>query len=171
MRILSCFIPATEGVARVAGFHCLEHPIEVKRRIGYLPETPPLYLELTTVEYLTFMGRLKGMSANDLRRGQVPMRVLAYCLMPTHFHVAVWPRHDGELSGWMQWLLTAARAALPRGLSPGRRSVAMVQPARVGPGGPWAARRARTAAEGLGGAHGGPPGAGGEPPTPRASAE
>ena len=69
MRILTCFIPATEGVARVAGFNCLEHPLEVKRRIGYLPETPPLYLELTTVEYLTFMGRIKGMSANDLRRG------------------------------------------------------------------------------------------------------
>ncbi len=37
---------------------------------------------------------------------QVPMRVLAYCLMPNHFHLAVWPRHDGDLSGWMQWLLT-----------------------------------------------------------------
>lgn len=38
---------------------------------------------------------------------QVPMRVLAYCLMPNHFHLAVWPRGDGDLSRWMQWLLTA----------------------------------------------------------------
>src|SRR4051794_18951267 len=38
---------------------------------------------------------------------RVPMRVLAYCLMPNHFHLAVWPRGDGDLSRWMHWLLTA----------------------------------------------------------------
>lgn len=38
---------------------------------------------------------------------RVPMRLLAYCLMPNHFHLALWPYHDGELSRWMQWLLTA----------------------------------------------------------------
>ncbi|MER3424023.1 MAG: MFS transporter [Nitrospiraceae bacterium] len=69
MRILTCFMPATEGIARVAGFDCFEQPEEVKRRIGYLPETPPLYHELTVVEYLTFVGRLKGMSADGLRTG------------------------------------------------------------------------------------------------------
>src|SRR5207237_3618809 len=69
MRILTCFMPATEGVARVAGYDCLEQPLEVKRRIGYLPETPPLYHELTVREYLTFVGRLKGMSAANLRSG------------------------------------------------------------------------------------------------------
>ena len=69
MRILTCFMPATEGVARVAGFDCFEQPLEVKRRIGYLPETPPLYLELTVVEYLTFMGRIKAMNSKDLNRG------------------------------------------------------------------------------------------------------
>ena len=47
MRILTCFMPATEGIALVAGFDCADHPMEVKRRIGYLPETPPVYLELT----------------------------------------------------------------------------------------------------------------------------
>ncbi len=67
MRILTCFMPATEGVARVAGFDCFEQPLEVKRRIGYLPETPPLYHELTVVEYLTFVGRLKGLHAGALR--------------------------------------------------------------------------------------------------------
>ncbi len=38
---------------------------------------------------------------------RLPMRVLAYCLMPNHFHLVLWPRHDGDLSRWMQWLLTA----------------------------------------------------------------
>src|SRR5918912_3696019 len=60
MRILTCFMPATDGTARVAGFDCFEQPMEVKRRIGYLPETPPLYQELTVTEYRTFIGRLKG---------------------------------------------------------------------------------------------------------------
>ena len=69
MRILTCFLPATEGVARVAGFDCFEQPIDVKRRIGYLPETPPVYQELTVMEYLTFVGRIKGMAAADLRHG------------------------------------------------------------------------------------------------------
>jgi ABC-2 type transport system ATP-binding protein len=69
MRILTCFMPATEGVARVAGFDCFDQPIEVKRRIGYLPEHPPLYQELTVTEYLTFVGRIKGMGTEDLRSG------------------------------------------------------------------------------------------------------
>src|SRR5918992_5644395 len=69
MRILTCFLPATEGLARVAGFDCFEQPGEVKRRIGYLPETPPLYQELTVSEYLTFVGRLKGMKPDSLRAG------------------------------------------------------------------------------------------------------
>ncbi len=69
MRILTCFMPASAGTATVAGFDCFEQPLEVKRRIGYLPETPPLYQELTVTEYLTFVGRLKGMSAAALRTG------------------------------------------------------------------------------------------------------
>lgn len=67
MRILTCFMPATEGVARVAGFDCFEQPMEVKRRIGYLPETLPLYHELTVTEHLTFVGRIKGLRADELR--------------------------------------------------------------------------------------------------------
>jgi ABC-2 type transport system ATP-binding protein len=67
MRIVTSFLPATEGTARVAGFDCFEQPNEVKRRIGYLPETPPLYQELTVVEYLTFVARLKGVEAEQLR--------------------------------------------------------------------------------------------------------
>lgn len=67
MRILTCFMPATEGQARVAGYDCFEQPVEVKRRIGYLPETPPVYQELSVTEYLTFTGRLKGLGRTELR--------------------------------------------------------------------------------------------------------
>ncbi len=59
MRILACFTPPSTGMASVAGFDCLEQPMEVKRHLGYLPELPPLYPELTVDEYLTFTGRLK----------------------------------------------------------------------------------------------------------------
>ncbi len=69
MRILTCFMPATEGTARVAGFDCFEQPLEVKKRIGYLPEIPPVYQELTVMEHLTFVGRLKGMSGAALKTG------------------------------------------------------------------------------------------------------
>src|SRR5690348_6916378 len=68
MRILTCFLPPTSGTAKVAGFDVLEQPLEVKRRIGYLPETPPLYLEMRTKEYLAFVGRIKGLSGSQLRQ-------------------------------------------------------------------------------------------------------
>jgi ABC-2 type transport system ATP-binding protein len=68
MRMLTCFLPPTAGSATVAGFDVLEAPMEVKKRIGYLPEAPPLYLEMRTGEYLTFVGRLKGLTGADLRQ-------------------------------------------------------------------------------------------------------
>jgi len=66
MRILTCFLPPTEGSANVAGFDVLEQPMEVKKRIGYLPETPPVYPEMEVKEYLAFVGQLKGMSGANL---------------------------------------------------------------------------------------------------------
>ena len=68
MRVLTCFLPPTSGTANVAGFDVLENPMEVKKRIGYLPETPPLYPEMEVAEYLTFVGRLKGISSGDIKR-------------------------------------------------------------------------------------------------------
>jgi ABC-2 type transport system ATP-binding protein len=62
MRILTGFMPPTEGRATVAGYDCLDQSMEVKRRIGYLPETPPVYQELTVDEYLRFVGRLRGLA-------------------------------------------------------------------------------------------------------------
>jgi len=74
MRILTCFLPPTSGTATVAGFDVLEQPLEVKKRIGYLPEMPPLYVEMRTDEYLTFVGKLKGLRGSELRQ-----RVDAVC--------------------------------------------------------------------------------------------
>jgi ABC-2 type transport system ATP-binding protein len=66
MRMLTGFLSPTSGSATVAGFDVLEQPLEVKKRIGYLPETPPLYPEMETGEYLTFVGQLKGLSGAEL---------------------------------------------------------------------------------------------------------
>src|SRR5262249_55485051 len=66
MRMLTCFMPPTSGSATVGGFDVLENPLEVKRRVGYLPETPPLYPEMRTTEYLGFVGKLKGLRGAEL---------------------------------------------------------------------------------------------------------
>ena len=68
MRILTCFLPATEGTARVAGYDVFENAMEVKRRIGYLPEHPPLYDEMTVDGYLQFVARIKGVAPEDRKR-------------------------------------------------------------------------------------------------------
>ncbi len=76
MRVLTCFMPPTEGTARVAGFDVMQQPLEVKKRVGYLPENPPLYPEMEVVEYLEFVGRLKGLQGSELKRrmGEVSER-------------------------------------------------------------------------------------------------
>src|SRR5499433_952157 len=68
MRILTCFLPPTAGTANVAGFDVLEQPLEVKKRTGYLPETPPIYPEMRTADYLKFVGKLKGLSGSELQK-------------------------------------------------------------------------------------------------------
>ncbi|MBW2701421.1 MAG: ATP-binding cassette domain-containing protein [Deltaproteobacteria bacterium] len=67
MRMLTGALPATAGRAEVAGFDVFEQPIQVKRRVGYLPESPPLYDELDTTAYLCFVGRLKGLGGAKLK--------------------------------------------------------------------------------------------------------
>src|SRR5687768_13274880 len=68
MRVLTCFLPPTSGTATVAGFDVLENPMEVKKRIGYLPESPPVYPEMEVSEYLNFVGKLKGIGSGDIAR-------------------------------------------------------------------------------------------------------
>jgi ABC-2 type transport system ATP-binding protein len=69
MRVLTGYMPATEGKAFVAGYDVFTSPLEAKRRTGYLPETPPLYPEMTVREYLTYVARLKtrGLTRADRR--------------------------------------------------------------------------------------------------------
>jgi ABC-2 type transport system ATP-binding protein len=67
LRILSGYLPATGGHVRVAGFDVLRDSLEVRRRIGYLPETVPLYTEMRVSEFLRYRGRLKGLRGNKLR--------------------------------------------------------------------------------------------------------
>jgi ABC-2 type transport system ATP-binding protein len=67
MRILTGYMPATEGRASVAGLDIFDKPIEAKRRIGYLPETPPLYPDMTVREYVDFVARIKGVPSKERR--------------------------------------------------------------------------------------------------------
>jgi ABC-2 type transport system ATP-binding protein len=67
MRILTCYMPATDGKASIAGFDVFEQSMEVRRRIGYLPENPPLYSEMTVEKYLEFVGGIKGMDRRLLK--------------------------------------------------------------------------------------------------------
>jgi ABC-2 type transport system ATP-binding protein len=65
MRILTGYMPATDGKAIVAGFDVFDQPIEAKRRTGYLPETPPLYPDMSVQEYLEFVAKIKGVPSNE----------------------------------------------------------------------------------------------------------
>ncbi|WP_286827403.1 ATP-binding cassette domain-containing protein [Microcystis sp. LSC13-02] len=77
MRILSGYISATTGTARIAGYDVHQQSLEVRRRIGYLPENPPLYPEMTVESFLDFVARIKGISSGD-RKARVDL-VLSKC--------------------------------------------------------------------------------------------
>jgi ABC-2 type transport system ATP-binding protein len=65
MRIVTGYMPASEGRVTVAGYDVFTHPIEAKRRTGYLPETPPVYPDMTVREYLDFVARIKGVAGSE----------------------------------------------------------------------------------------------------------
>ena len=71
MKILTCFIPQTEGVAKVCDFDTTTHPIEVRRSIGYLPEHNPLYKDMYVKEYLKFVAGLNKVSNKSQRVGEM----------------------------------------------------------------------------------------------------
>jgi ABC-2 type transport system ATP-binding protein len=77
MRIVTGYMPATTGTVRVEGFDVFEQSFEVRRRIGYLPEHPPLYLEMKVASYLDHVGRLKGVARSELKAARD--RVIADC--------------------------------------------------------------------------------------------
>src|SRR5438128_9145638 len=74
MRILTTFLPASSGIARVAGFDVMNESMEVRRKVGHLPESIPLYPEMRVSEYLEYRAKLKG-----VERRQRPVRI-GYCL-------------------------------------------------------------------------------------------
>src|ERR687898_3503759 len=90
MRIITGYMPATEGKVVVAGYDVFEQPLEAKRRTGYLPETPPLYPDMTVREYLRFVGKIKGVRANLKDRVDAVMKKTWIADMAN--------RHCGKLS-------------------------------------------------------------------------
>ena len=68
MRVITGYIPASDGRVRVAGFDVHDEPLEAKRRIGYLPETPPIYPDMTVKEYLSFVARIKGVPRREVKK-------------------------------------------------------------------------------------------------------
>ena len=91
MRVLTGYMPPTDGRAVVAGYDVFEQPIEAKRRTGYLPETPPLYPDMTVRDYLSFVSRIKGVP-----RGERTARVNE--MMEKTRIADVANRHCGKLS-------------------------------------------------------------------------
>src|SRR5207247_8787395 len=79
MKILACFMPASGGSARVAGFDVFRQSLDVRRRIGYLPENAPLYTDLSVAAYLDFVAEIKGVS-RGARRSKVA-DVMARCFV------------------------------------------------------------------------------------------
>src|SRR6266852_4652519 len=67
MRILTCYLPPTDGTARVAGYDVFQAPLEVKRRVGYIPETPPLYPDMSVGDFLGFCAKIKGIATKERR--------------------------------------------------------------------------------------------------------
>ena len=63
MKIITGFMPPTSGTVEVAGFDIVEHSLDARKHIGYLPETVPLYADMTVSDYLSFMGTIRGMSS------------------------------------------------------------------------------------------------------------
>lgn len=68
MRVITGYMPPTSGNVSVAGFNVMQDPLEVKKRVGYLPETPPLYTDMRVDEMLEFAGRIKGVEKSDLQQ-------------------------------------------------------------------------------------------------------
>ncbi|HET9358826.1 MAG TPA: ATP-binding cassette domain-containing protein, partial [Vicinamibacterales bacterium] len=105
MRVLTGYMPPTDGKAIVAGYDVLEQPIEAKQRTGYLPETPPLYPDMTVADYLTFCARIKGVPRSErASRIQTSMERTKI--------VDVAKRHCGKLSKGYRQRVGLAQALL-----------------------------------------------------------
>jgi ABC-2 type transport system ATP-binding protein len=68
MRVITGYLPPTEGKVRVAGYDVVEEPLEAKRRTGYLPESPPVYPDMSVAEYLAFVAKIKGVPRREVKQ-------------------------------------------------------------------------------------------------------
>ena len=105
MRILTGCIPPTDGRAVVAGFDVFDEPVEAKRRTGYLPETPPLYPDMSVLEYLTFAARISGVTAAE-RSAKIDVAMARTSVTD------VAERHCGKLSKGYRQRVGLAQAIL-----------------------------------------------------------
>jgi ABC-2 type transport system ATP-binding protein len=105
MRVITGYMPATEGKVAVAGFDVFDQPIEAKKRTGYLPETPPLYPEMTVAEYLAFVAKLKAVPSDQRAK-----RVAS--VMERTRITEVRDRHCGKLSKGFRQRVGLAQAIL-----------------------------------------------------------
>ena len=94
MRVITGYMPASEGAVTVAGYDVFASPIEAKKRTGYLPETPPLYPDQSVRDYLTFVARIKGVPGREVR-GRVDE------VMKRTFWIGVHPQIDTEKIQYM----------------------------------------------------------------------
>jgi ABC-2 type transport system ATP-binding protein len=105
MRVITGYMPPTDGRVIVAGFDVFDQAVEAKRRTGYLPETPPLYPDMTVREYLTFVARIKGVPAAE-RKSRVEQ------VMKRVWVTDMASRHCGKLSKGYRQRVGLAQAVL-----------------------------------------------------------
>src|SRR5262245_55134071 len=87
MRMVTGFIPPTEGTVTVGGFNMAEHPIEAKRLIGYLPENAPAYSDMTVKGFLNFAAELRGLSGEE--KTKAVHRVVEMCFLDSVMHQSI----------------------------------------------------------------------------------
>ncbi len=105
MKIVTCFIPPTSGNVTVCGYNVLESPLEIKRKIGYLPEHNPLYLDMYVREYLEFMGKLYDMKGNFLQQRIKEMIELCGLGLEQHKKIATLSKGYRQRVGLAQALI------------------------------------------------------------------
>ncbi len=103
MKMLTCYLPPTSGVARVGGIDVVENPLEVRRQVGYLPENVPLYDDMGVIDYLDFVARARGLSAAE--RGPAIEKSAGRCGLEPVLH-----RNINELSKGFRQRLGLAQA-------------------------------------------------------------
>lgn len=105
MRVLTGYMPPTEGKAIVAGFDVFDQPLEAKRRTGYLPETPPLYPDMTVRDYLMFVSRIKGIPRSERKTRVVAAMERTRITDVAHRHCAKLSRGYRQRVGLAQALM------------------------------------------------------------------